>query len=191
LPPIAISLHTRAVINELQVAERIADGDLPSPTEFMNSWYWALRISGTGVAWRASVREFCLREPSVWLSEEMQRRCLGLPVVMKHPDAGILNSQEFATRAVGMIVYSFVRGSDLMGVARILDAAAIEILQEGADTSPAVQFGPDTGARVMVDDKPLLIESDPLLLDHVAIVARGTWTRDGPPGVENSLSEAA
>ena len=89
------------MINELQVAERIADGTLPSPTEFINSWYWMLRISGTGVAWRASVGEFCLRDPALWLSEEMQRRCLGLPVVMEHPAAGILNSAEFAARAVG------------------------------------------------------------------------------------------
>ena len=89
------------MINELQLAERIADGTLPSPTEFMNSWYWMLRISGTGVAWRASVGEFCLRDPALWLSEEMQRRCLGLPVVMEHPAAGILNSAEFAARAVG------------------------------------------------------------------------------------------
>jgi hypothetical protein len=60
----------------------------------------------------------------------------GLPVVMEHPDAGMLNSVEFAARAVGMVVYSFVRDSDLMGVARILDAAAIEILKEGADMEP-------------------------------------------------------
>jgi hypothetical protein len=38
------------MINELQLAERISIGDLPSPQEFMNSYYWALRISGTGVA---------------------------------------------------------------------------------------------------------------------------------------------
>src|SRR4030088_2757047 len=113
------------MINELVIATRIADGTLSSPQEFMNSYFWVLRISGTGVAWRASVGEYCMREPAMWLSEEMQRRCLGLPVVMEHPDAGILNSAEFAARAVGMVVYSFVRDSDLMGVARILDKSAI------------------------------------------------------------------
>ncbi len=178
-------------MNELQIAEQIARGALPSPQEFCSSFYWMLRISGTGVAWRASIGEFCLRDPALWLSEEMQRRCLGLPVVMEHPDAGILNSQEFAARAVGMIVYSFVRESDLMGVARILDAAAIEILKEGADTSPAVQFAPDTGARIMIDDTPLLVEGDPMLIDHLGIVVKGVWTRSSSPGVENTLSEAA
>jgi len=182
------------MINELQVAERIADGSVPSPQEFGNSTYWAMRISGTGVAWRESVGEYCLREPTLWLSEEMQRRCLGLPVVMEHPAAGLLNSSEFAARAVGMVVYSFVRESDLMGVARILDKSAIEILKEGADTSPAVQFAPNTGARITIDGKPLLIEGVPMLFDHVALCSLGTWTRDGPPGVETTnveLVEAA
>jgi hypothetical protein len=177
-------------MNEFRLAEQIASGALSSPQEYCGSWYWMLRISGTGVAWRASVGEFCLREPAVWLGEEMQRRCLGLPVVMEHPASGLLDSPEFAARAVGMIVYSFVRGSDL-GVARILDAAAIEILKEGADTSPAVQFAPGSGARIEIDDKSLLIEGDPMLLDHLAIVVKGVWTRSSAPGVENSMSEAA
>jgi hypothetical protein len=155
--------------NELQIARALADGELDSPQEFLNSYYWVLRISGTGVAWRKSVGEYCLREPAMWLSDEMQRRCLGLPVIMEHPTAGILNSAEFGARAVGMIIYSFVRESDLMGVARILDKSAIEILKEGADTSPAVQFAPDSGARVEIDGKPLLVEGVPMLFDHLAV----------------------
>jgi hypothetical protein len=100
-----------------------------------------------------------------------------------------LSSAEFAARAVGMIVYSFVREPDLMGVARVLDKSAIEILKEGADTSPAVQFAPNTGTRITIDGKPLLIEGVPMLLDHLAVVAKGVWTRDGPPGVENTNTE--
>jgi hypothetical protein len=181
------------MINELQVAERIADGTLPSPQKFGNSTYWAIRISGTGAAWRASEGEFVWREPKIWLTPEMQRRCLGLPVVIEHPEGGVLNSSEFAARAVGMIVYSFVRDSDLMGVARILDQPAIELLKEGADTSPAVQFAPNIGTRITIDGKPLLIEGVPMLFDHLAITPLGVWTRQGPPGVENTelAAEAA
>jgi hypothetical protein len=180
--------------NELTIARALAEGELSSPVEFMNSYYWILRISGTGVAYRKSLSEYVLREPSIWLSEEMQRRCLGLPIVVEHPAAGILNSMEFGARAVGMIVYSFVRDTDLMGVARILDKQAIEILKEGADTSPAVSFAPDSGVRLEVDGKPLLIEGDPVLLDHLAICSLGVWTRSGDSGVENTndeLDEAA
>jgi hypothetical protein len=40
--------------NELVIAKRIADGTLPSPQQFGASWYWAIRISGVGCAWRES-----------------------------------------------------------------------------------------------------------------------------------------
>ncbi len=51
---------------------------------------------------------------------------------------------------------------------------------------PAVTFAPGTGARIEIDGKALLIEPEPMLLDHIALVAKGVWTRDGPPGVENT-----
>jgi hypothetical protein len=76
--------------NELQVVRAIAGGFLPSPQEFGNSWYWAIRISGCGCAWRESLQEFCWREPEIWLSSEMCARAIGLPVLIDHPEAGTL-----------------------------------------------------------------------------------------------------
>jgi hypothetical protein len=176
------------MINELQLAERIAIGDLPSPQEFMNSYFWAIRISGTGAAWRASEGEFVWREPEIWLTPEMCTRAASMPVLVDHPEKGVLNSPEFAMRAVGVTVHGYVRGDELWAVARILDSGANEILLAGAyeDTSPAVTFAPGTGARIEIDGKALLIEPDPMLLDHVCLTAKGTWTRDGPPGVETT-----
>jgi hypothetical protein len=107
-------------------------------------------------------------------------------VIVDHPESSVLNSQEFARRCIGMIVHAFVRDSDLMGVARILDANAIEGMKQGADTSPAVVFSPGTGRTITVDGKPLLIEGVPCLIDSLAICLRGVWTRDGAPGVENT-----
>jgi colicin import membrane protein len=176
------------MINELQVAERIADGTLPSPQQFGASWYWAIRISGTGCAWRESMQEFCWREPAVWLSPEMCIRAASLLVLVDHPNEGVLNSQEFTMRAVGVTTYGYVKGEELWAVARVLDAGANEILLAGAyeDTSPAVTFAPGTGARIEIDGKALLIEPEPMLLDHIALAAKGVWTRDGPPGVETT-----
>jgi hypothetical protein len=180
------------MINELQVAERIADGTLPSPQQFGASWYWAIRISGVGCAWRESMQEFCWREPAVWLSPEMCARATGLPVLVDHPSNGMLNSQEFAMRAVGTTVLGYVRGDELWAITRILDSGANEILQAGAyaDSSPAVTFAPGTGSRIEIDGKALLIEPEPMLIDHVCLCAKGTWTRDGPPGVENTSTES-
>jgi colicin import membrane protein len=181
------------MINELQIAEKIADGTLPSPQQFGASWYWAIRISGVGCAWRESMNEFCWREPEVWLSPEMCARATGIPVLVDHPKNGVLTSSEFAARCVGVTVHGYVRGDELWAIARVLDAGANEILAAGAyeDTSPAVTFEPGTGARIDIGGKALLVEPDPMLLDHIALCAKGVWTRSADPGVENTDAELA
>jgi colicin import membrane protein len=133
------------MINELVVAARIADETLPSPQQFGNSTYWAIRI--TGAAWRASEGEFVWREPKIWLTPEMCDRAGSLPVLIDHPESGVLNSPEFAARCVGVTVFGYIRGDELWAIARILDSGANEILASGAyeDTSPAVSFPPDSG----------------------------------------------
>ena len=110
-----------------------------------------------------------------------------LPVLVDHPKIGVLTSAEFAARCVGVTVLGYVRGSELWAIARILDAGANEILVTGQyeDTSPAVTFEPSSGARIAVDGKTLLVEPPPMLLDHACLTARGVWTRDGSPGVDN------
>src|ERR1700730_8622692 len=118
--------------DEFEVAERIANGDLPSPTDFLNSTYWSIRVSGTGCAWRESVGEFCWREPAVWLSTKMIARASCLPVIIDHPPVGLLNCPEFAARCVGMTVHAFVKGDELWAIARILDSGANRILEAGA-----------------------------------------------------------
>jgi hypothetical protein len=113
------------------------------------------------------------------------------PHPRRSPEGGTLNSAEFAARCVGITVLAYVKAE---AVARILDNGANEILTSGAylDTSPAVVFAPSTGVRFEVDGKPLLVEPEPMLLDHVCITAKGVWRRDGAPGVETTeLEEAA
>jgi hypothetical protein len=112
----------RVVTNERDVAEGIADGTLPSPTEFYNAFYWAIRISVTGCIWRGDpVNEFAWRDEAIWLSDAMVNRVAGLPVVMEHPPIGTLNSHEFAQRAIGTCLFGFIRDKELWAVARGLD----------------------------------------------------------------------
>ena len=176
---------------ELDIARQIASGELPSPQSFGASWYWAIRISGTGVAYRSAVDEYCLRERSVWLTPEMIQRCACLPVLFEHPHAGMLNSAEFAARCIGLTVLAYVRDDELWAVSRILDANANELLASGeiGDTSPAVTFEPGSGQRLFVDGKPLLIEGNPRLVDHVCVTPLGVWTRQGEPGIEVTNEE--
>jgi colicin import membrane protein len=178
-------------MTELDIARGIADGSLSSPQQFGNSTYWSIRVSGTGCAWRESLQEFCWRDASIWLTPDMCARATGLPVLIDHPENGTLSSQEFANRCVGMTTYAYVKGDELWAIARVLDSGANEILLDGAyeDTSPAVTFEPGTGARIDIGGKSLLIEPDPMLLDHIALCARGVWTRESDPGVETTNAE--
>jgi Uncharacterized protein conserved in bacteria (DUF2213) len=178
------------VETELDVARAIADGRLSSPTEFHNSKFYKVRISGTGVAWRPSVREFCYRPPRVWLTDEMCRRVAGLPVIAEHPAKKILDGDNFYSRIVGICTFGFVESDALFGIVRVIDKRAAEILDGGAfDTSPGVTFAPRQNITLQLDGDTLLIEDDPALLDHLALVDtsegnRGVWTRDADPGVE-------
>jgi colicin import membrane protein len=181
------------VSTELDVAMAVASGALPSPTQFHNAFYVNLRITGTGVAWRASINEFVYRDPKTWLSNEMRRRVLGLPVVIEHPAGDLMTSRYFGERVVGVIVHAMVRGSGLWGVARIIDATACQMIAAGLfDTSPAAVFDDSPGAYVDVDDDAkLLVEASPALLDHLALIYvaggnKGVWQRDKGPGVEVS-----
>lgn len=182
------------MITERALALQIAAGTLPSPQAFMGSWYWSIRISGTGAMWRGEpINEFCWREPRLWLSPDMVARASALPVLVDHPEGGALTSQEFAKRCVGLTIHAYVLGDELWAIARIVDAGANAILLDGfyRDTSPAVSFEPGAGARSEINGKPLLVEAEPMLFDHIALCAQGRWSRDGPPtGVENEIESS-
>jgi hypothetical protein len=45
-----------SILTELEVARGVAAGALPSSTEFQNSKFYKMRVSGTGVAWRIGIR---------------------------------------------------------------------------------------------------------------------------------------
>ena len=95
---------------------------------------------------------------------------------MGHPDDGVLNSREYADRCVGNTVHAFVKDGELWGAARILDSGANEILASGAynDTSPSVVFDPAApGTRIAIDDKTLLVEDCPALIDDLALTPLG------------------
>jgi hypothetical protein len=112
------------IANERDVILALADGSLPSPTEWCGSTWFTIRISGTGVRYRAAHDEFVYRSQA-WLSSTMQRRCVGIPVLVGHPaNGGVLNTKEFLQRVIGIIVHAFVSGDELWGVMRCLDRDA-------------------------------------------------------------------
>jgi hypothetical protein len=114
-------------MREIDVVDELASGVLESPQRWCGQFYVVLRISSTGCAWRAAKNELCWRDPRTWLSPTMCARWTGAPVILTHPKNGVLDTESFVNTTVGSIVRAFVRGEELLGVARILDGDVAEM----------------------------------------------------------------
>jgi len=179
-------------LTELEVAERIRDGTVPSPVKFSNMWLVNLRITGTGLAYRAGLKEHVWRDPKLYLNEEFLRRCYGLPVIANHPDDAVLTEEDFKSRIVGSVMLPYIRGDEVWAVCRVYLQSIVEEITEGdVSTSPSVVFNSTSGnVEVQEGDTNFLIEGVPFLVDHIALVTKahgslGVWDKDRiPAGVE-------
>lgn len=184
---------SRLTMDELGVARAIAAGELTSPQRYGSFWLWAIRITGTGVAYRDIRNEWCYRPAEVYLNDEFLARCAGLPVIFVHPEKKPkLDSKEFNDRIVGTVFVPYLEGEDVWAVCRIYDEPTIEILlKEKFSTSPGVVFSANSGNRTLkaADGTTLLIEGKPALLDHIALVTAGVWDKGGPPTGVSTITE--
>lgn len=172
----------RLTMDELGVARAIADGRLPSPQVYENVHLWAMRISGTELAFRPKHEEFTVRSPEHWLTPDALARCNGLPVVFRHPKKAVLDSDEFSNRIVGTIFLPYVAGNEVWGIAKVYDEDANQLM-DGMSTSPGVNFRDfSVNAKLKLEDgSKVLIEGKPSLVDHVAICDLGVWDKGGEP----------
>lgn len=173
--------------NELDIARAIRDGILASPHQYENMWLFAMRITGTGTAFRRKLDEHVLRRPKYYLSDDFLERCNGLPVIVEHPNSAKLDSKEYAERNVGSIMLPYVKGDEVWGVARIYDESAADMLSKHQfSTSPSVVLKRGENLKVGLEDgKTLLVEGEPHLLDHLAICEVGVWDKgNDPAGIE-------
>ncbi|KGC03343.1 NUDIX domain protein [Burkholderia multivorans] len=174
--------------NELDIAKRMAAGELLSPQRYENVWLFDLRITGTGTSYRTEHDEFVYRPPENFLTEEFRQRCNGLPVIFEHPKKTILNSDEYRDRSIGTIFLPYLTETEVRGVAKVFDDDAARLMPTShASTSPAVIFR-DAGSAeaVEVDGKSVLIEGNPSYLDHLAICVEGVWDKGGEPSGVNT-----
>jgi 8-oxo-dGTP pyrophosphatase MutT (NUDIX family) len=183
-PGVAVSLR-RLNANELDVAEMIRDGLLVSGQAFHGMTLVAMRITGTGLAYRKARKEYVWRKPDLYLNERFLQRCNGLPVIMEHPKKTDLNSAEFQDRVVGVICLPYIVNDEVWGIAKIYDDATVKMLRDNQlSTSPSVVFrNPnETNTKLIHEDgSVMLVEGDPQLLDHLAICPKGVWDKGGEP----------
>lgn len=192
----AFDAIARLNMDELGIAEYIADGKFTSPQKYCNVWLYAIRITGTGVAYRAGrgeggTGEFTFRPESEWVTPEFLKRCNGLPVVWEHPETPILTSEEFADRVVGTIFLPYEKDGEVWGIAKIYDDTAKKLMAvDQWSTSPGVLAAPDAESLPLESGETLLYEGAPFLLDHIAICEQGVWDKYGAPrGVETTIIE--
>ena len=173
--------------NELDIAEAIRDGTLASPQQYENMWLFAMRITGTGFAYRQKLNEFVLRKPEDYLTERFLARCNGLAVIVQHPKGNKLDSQEYAERNVGSMFLPYIKGDEVWGIAKIYDDETVRMLTSyQLSTSPAVVLRPGEGTKFKTEDgATILVETNPKLLDHLAICVVGVWDKgEEPYGVD-------
>ena len=186
-PGIETAFKVALAKTETDVAKLMSQGILASPQMYANIGLFAIRITGTGLAYRSSIQENVWRDPSLYLNEQFLERCNGLTVIMDHPETQVLTTEEFKNRAVGSIMLPYIQGDEVWGIAKIYDKDAIDEICEGEiSTSPAVVFDQTAGNITLTTEngEPLLIEGVPFLLDHIAIVtkargSKGVWDKGG------------
>lgn len=178
--------------NELDVAELIAYSGLVSPQKYENMWLVAMRMTGTGAAYRRKDEEYIWRDPKLYLNDRFIKRCQGVPVIWQHPPKNILNSQEYGDRVIGAVMFAYIVSDEVWCIARINDEEAVEaMVADQLSTSPAVFFrNPAVNTKITSDDgNKILIEGDPSLLDHLAVCSKGVWDKGGDPeGIAEALA---
>jgi len=189
-PGVADAFRIALAHTELDVARLIRDGLLPSPQRFVNSMLFALRITGTGLAYRTKLGEYVHRDESIVMNDEYLARCNGLPVVWLHPKKNLLDSKTFAESIVGTIILPYMKtgesDGEAWGIGRIIDMAAADKMaspDEVWSTSPGVTFNERSqNIKLALDNgSAALVEGIPNLIDHLAICELGVWDKDGPP----------
>lgn len=177
------------VPTEMEVAQQIVSGILPSPQKYENVSLFAMRITGTGTSYRPALGEIVYRPPENYLTPEFMARCNGLPVVIDHPNKPMLDSEEFGNRVIGTIVMPYLKADEVWGIAKIYDAAAADEMAAGKlSTSPGVVFrNAEENQTADIDGKTVLIEGKPSYLDHLAVCESGVWDKGGEPsGVDST-----
>ena len=107
-----------------EMIEGLINGTLKSPQIYEESFYIKLRITGTGITERYKEDEngdviFDEENKPVtykidrleedFLSNKFLESCIGIPVLIEHPDSKLLNGENYKNHVVGTIVAAYIK----------------------------------------------------------------------------------
>ena len=169
-----------------EMIEGLINGTLKSPQIYEESFYIKLRITGTGITERYKEDEngdviFDEENKPVtykidrleedFLSNKFLESCIGIPVLIEHPDSKLLNGENYKNHVVGTIVAAYIKKEvkEVWGIARIYDPEVLKLINEGLkSTSPAIKTSNIENGSEIVQEKFEYI-------DHLALVVDGYW----------------
>ncbi len=169
-----------------EMIEGLINGTLKSPQIYEESFYIKLRITGTGITERYKEDEngdviFDEENKPVtykidrleedFLSNKFLESCIGIPVLIEHPESKLLNGENYKSHVVGTIVVAYIKKEvkEVCGIARIYDPEVLKLINEGLkSTSPAIKTSNIENGSEIVQEKFEYI-------DHLALVVDGYW----------------
>lgn len=169
-----------------EMIQGLIEGTLKSPQIYEESFYIKLRITGTGITERYKENENgevlldnnnkpitykIDRLEEDFLSDEFLTSCVGIPVLIKHPESKLLNGENYKNHVVGTIVQAYIKPEvkEVWCIARIYDPEVLKLINEGLkSTSPAIK-------TKNIENKSGTIKEKFEYIDHLALVVDGYW----------------
>lgn len=175
-----------STIEYREMIQGLIEGTLKSPQIYEESFYIKLRITGTGITERYKEDENgdvllddnnkpitykIDRLEEDFLSDEFLKSCIGIPVLIEHPESNFLNGENYKNHVVGTIVQAYIKPEvkEVWCIARIYDPEVLKLINEGLkSTSPAIK-------AKNIENKSDTIKEKFVYIDHLALVVDGYW----------------
>lgn len=176
-----------SLVTYREMIEGLINGTLKSPQIYEESFYIKLRITGTGITERYKEDENgdvvfddennpvtykINRLENDFLSDKFLKACVGIPVLIEHPDSKLLNGENYKNHVVGNIVAAYIKPDikEVWGIARIYDPEVLKLINEKLkSTSPAIK------TKEIKNDGSGIVEEEFEYIDHLALVVDGYW----------------
>lgn len=179
---------------DLEICEKLVNGEIEGAFLTENFAYVALRLTGTGEVERTigidddgnPIKGKFVRYLEDYTTPELMEAykktiiCVGHP---KNKEGEIIKAGITTDNTIGYSIYPFVRGSEVWTIGKIFDLEAFKMIMENEySTSPHF-----TIINKQQENSQVIVES-PLSINSLAIVANGFWDQVAErPAIENSF----